>query len=120
MLDDALTVFFSGWGGIGMDAAAVCKSSRVKLTASAASEVVFQILKKSGKGMVHSIFTNSFNVRCAGRLIHIGIIENGLAPFGIGLPRAEAVYMARRLGIGDQLVWHEATNTLIFTRGVSI
>src|SRR5699024_4308830 len=67
-----------------------------------------------------SIFTNSFNVRCAGRLIHIGIIENGLAPFGIGLPRAEAVYMARRLGIGDQLVWHEATNTLIFTRGVSI
>ena len=58
--------------------------------ALAASADIYQILENHPKGTVHSVFTSSFNLVFGGNLIHIGGLEMGLAPFGIGLKQTEA------------------------------
>ena len=60
------------------------------MSALAASEDISRILEKNPIGNVHSVFNTSFNLAFGEHLVHIGAVENGLAPFGIGMEQANA------------------------------
>lgn len=90
------------------------------LKAIAASDEVSRILKANPNGHVHSVFNSSFNLAFGGRLVHVGALGNGLAPFGIGLDQANAHLLTTLLAVGLEVVWDEASMSLLFPKGISL
>lgn len=91
-----------------------------EITARAASIAVEQILNKYHKGKVHSVFNNSLNLQIGERLVHIGPLDNGLAPFGVGLSQNDA---QKLLGIArreQQVTWNASAKCFVFTGGRTV
>ncbi|WP_181884367.1 DUF2877 domain-containing protein [Neobacillus piezotolerans] len=88
--------------------------------ANASSEEVYKILKSNPIGCVHSIFNNSFNLAFDKYLIHVGPVENGLSPFGIGMDRNHVLQLIRRISNKQEAVWDVASKTIEFSEGASI
>jgi len=65
------------------------------------SQNVQEILKTESTGIIHSVFNSSFNLLFGERLIHVGPIENGLAPFGIGLFKQDTIHLIKHLNQND-------------------
>src|SRR5699024_2833884 len=65
------------------------------------SQHVQEILKTEGSGVIHSVFNSSFNVQFGECLIHVGPIENGLSPFGIGMSSDDAKRLIGHLSQND-------------------
>lgn len=94
-----------------------CVIVRKQITASQYSEVVPEIMKQS-KGFVHSVFNSSFNLQYGERLVHIGPIENGIAPFGIGLRNQMAIELTRLVKKQEEVEWDSITKRLSFENNV--
>ncbi|WP_342433541.1 DUF2877 domain-containing protein [Neobacillus sp. FSL H8-0543] len=88
--------------------------------ALAASADIYQILEAHPSGTVHSVFTSSFNLVFGGNLIHVGGLEMGLAPFGIGLKQTEAAKLTLLVQREQQVHWNTLSQTLRFTMGISL
>lgn len=86
--------------------------------AYASNDDVRFILNHQLRGTVHSTFNHSFNVRFGQRLIHIGSLENGLAPFGIGMSPEDATYLTKQIKVGNKVYWKEESQTLTFNHGI--
>jgi hypothetical protein len=86
--------------------------------AVAASTDILQILEKHPMGTVHSVFSSSFNLVFGGKLIHVGGVEMGLAPFGIGLKQREAVRLTQLVQREQQVSWDLLRGTLRFAGGM--
>ncbi|WP_252504211.1 DUF2877 domain-containing protein [Sporosarcina sp. Marseille-Q4943] len=90
------------------------------LTALAASEDISRILEENPKGHVHSVFNTSFNLAFGEHLVHIGALENGLAPFGIGMDQANATLLTKLLAVDLEVVWDETSMSLLFPKGITL
>lgn len=90
------------------------------LSALAASEDISRILEKNPIGNVHSVFNTSFNLAFGEHLVHIGAVENGLAPFGIGMEQANAQLLTKLVGIDQKVFWDQRSMSLVFPRGISL
>ena len=86
----------------------------------AASEDIAHIFNKHPKGHVHSVFTSSFNLAFGKHLVHIGAVENGVAPFGIGLDQLNATLLTKLLAVNLEVFWDEYSTSLIFPKGISL
>ena len=80
-------------------------SSLTTWEVSMVSATVYQILDKNTKGTVHSVFNNSFNLIFGERIIHIGSVENGIAPFGIGMNHSKAKQLTMQIKREQSAVW---------------
>ena len=83
-------------------------------TALAVSTDIYQILERYPTGTVHSVFTSSFNLVFGGNLIHVGGLEMGLAPFGIGLKQTEAGRLTLQVQREQPVNWNSSSQTLRF------
>lgn len=90
------------------------------MTALAASNDIHLILKKSPKGYVHSVFNSSFNLAFGEHLVHIGALENGLAPFGIGMDQESSQLLTKLLRVNEKVFWDELSKSIVFPRGISL
>lgn len=90
------------------------------LNAYAASEEISRILKEHPKGHVHSVFNSSFNLSFGGHLVHIGAVENGVAPFGIGLEQVNATLLTNLLAVDLEVFWDEASTSIVFPKGICL
>ena len=81
--------------------------------ANATSKIVFQILNDHSNGTVHSVFNNSFNLIFGERMIHIGSVENGVAPFGIGMEHMNAQLLTRQIKGNLPVQWDAFNKQLI-------
>lgn len=88
-------------------------------TAKFYSEVIPDIVHQS-EGIIHSVFNSSFNIQFGDRLIHIGPIENGLAPFGIGLNNQDAIELTRIVKEHEQVKWDINSKCLYFKNGCNL
>ncbi|MGN7388726.1 DUF2877 domain-containing protein [Sporosarcina sp. SAFN-015] len=88
------------------------------LNALSASDEVARIVKTNPKGHVHSVFNTSFNLAFGGQLVHIGALENGLAPFGIGMEQANAHLLTKLLASNLDVSWDETSSSLLFPKGI--
>ncbi|MFC5588148.1 DUF2877 domain-containing protein [Sporosarcina soli] len=88
------------------------------LTVPAASEDVSRILDKNPKGKIHSVFTNSFNLAFGEELIHVGAVENGLAPFGMGLDQATAKHLTKLMSVNQAVYWDKRSMSIILPGGI--
>ncbi|WP_151533947.1 DUF2877 domain-containing protein [Cytobacillus depressus] len=88
--------------------------------AHALSDEIYQIISKNPKGCVHSIFNNSFNLSFGNHLVHIGGVENGMAPFGIALNEKHAQLLTRQITANQTVFWDESSNRLVFTDEISL
>lgn len=85
--------------------------------AQAVSAEVYHILEKEPEGRVHSVFNQSYNLIFGDRLVHIGALDNGLAPFGIGLDQTVSQMLTRKMSVGQPVAWNAHHQTLAFTAG---
>lgn len=81
---------------------------------------VFQRLKQTKLGKVHSVFNTSFNLEFDERLIHVGSLDQGIAPFGIGLEDTEAKTLTSLIKMNESIYWRPDVQTLMFESGVSL
>ncbi|MBU5212127.1 DUF2877 domain-containing protein [Heyndrickxia oleronia] len=88
---------------------------RMEWMAYFSSNEVYKILEQNPQGSIHSVFTNSFNIAFDKSLVHVGVYENGLAPFGIGLSRMDAQQLIRQIQNGQIVRWDHASGKLIFS-----
>jgi hypothetical protein len=88
------------------------------LNALTASDEVARILITNPKGHVHSVFNTSFNLAFGGQLVHVGALENGLAPFGIGMEQANAHVLTKLLASNLEVSWDETSMSLQFPKGI--
>lgn len=84
------------------------------------SEDIPAILKKFQNGNVHSVFNTSFNLIFDEHIVHIGSMENGLAPFGIGLEKLATHQLTQKVQIGMKVTFVPTKNVLIFENGCSL
>ncbi|OCA85847.1 hypothetical protein A8F94_13350 [Bacillus sp. FJAT-27225] len=89
-------------------------------TARAASNEIYKIVERNQKGYVHSIFNNSFNLAFGDSLIHIGDVEKGISPFGIGLNKQDVQQFIREIRGNQNVVWHRHSETFVFSEGPSL
>lgn len=89
-----------------------------ELTALAASNDISYLLKKNPYGHVHSVFNTSFNLAFGDHLVHFGALDNGLAPFGIGLETAHAQLLTKLLAANQKVYWDEVSSMLIFPSAI--
>lgn len=80
------------------------------------SQHVQEILKTEGSGVIHSVFNSSFNVQFGECLIHVGPIENGLSPFGIGMSSDDAKRLIGHLTQNDTVAILPQKKTLQFSK----
>ena len=90
------------------------------LNAFAASEEITGIFKEHPKGHVHSVFNSSFNLSFGDHLVHIGAVENGVAPFGIGLEQVNATLLTNLLAVDLEVFWDEASASIVFPKGICL
>ena len=90
------------------------------LNAYAASKEITHILKEHPKGHVHSVFNTSFNLSFGGHLVHIGDMENGVAPFGIGLEQVNATLLTKLLAVNLEVYWDEVCTSIVFPKGICL
>ncbi|MBY7144193.1 DUF2877 domain-containing protein [Virgibacillus sp. NKC19-3] len=83
-------------------------------TASLLGIEVDRILRENPKGITHSIFTNSFNLLFGDKIVHIGALENGIAPFGIGVDRFDVRQLIQQISLGQYVHWNRCDNRLFF------
>ncbi|ASN06735.1 DUF2877 domain-containing protein [Virgibacillus necropolis] len=95
-------------------------SGSLRIVARGMSASINQILHENPKGTVHSVFNTSFNLLFGERLVHVGSIENGFSPFGIGLNEQDARDLTHQTSRSQQVSWDTFSPTLIFTGGRSI
>lgn len=85
--------------------------------AQAVSAEMGSILQGKATGSVHSVFNQSFNIQFGDRLVHIGALDSGLAPFGIGLDYADTQLLTRKVNIRQSVAWNNRKSELIFSSG---
>lgn len=90
------------------------------LNALAASDEILRILSSNHKGHVHSVFNTSFNLSFGGHLVHVGALGNGLAPFGIGMERANANLLTALVAVDLEVYWNQDSLTLHFPKGITL
>lgn len=88
--------------------------------AQAVSAEVFHLLQEKNTGMVHSVFNQSFNLAFGERLVHIGALDNGLAPFGIGLGYADAQMLTKKVKNGQSVAWDKRNYQFVFLSGETL
>ncbi|MBP2077005.1 DUF2877 domain-containing protein [Oceanobacillus polygoni] len=88
-------------------------NSLIRWEANAGSKIVFDIFKVHSNGTVHSIFNNSFNLIFGERMIHIGSVENGVAPFGIGMEHMNAQLLTKQINGNQSVQWDAYNQQLI-------
>lgn len=98
----------------------VSDSKAFVLNAFVASEEVSRILNEHPKGHVHSVFNNSFNLSFGEHLVHIGAVENGVAPFGIGMEQVNAALLTKLLAVNLEVCWDEASTSIVFPKGICL
>ncbi|MGE8206642.1 DUF2877 domain-containing protein [Heyndrickxia sp. NPDC080065] len=91
---------------------------RMEWTASLISTEIDKILEKNPQGCVHSVFTNSFNLVFGESLVHVGALENGLAPFGIGLNQNDVQKLIGQIRNKQSVSWDKLSRKLVFTEGI--
>lgn len=74
------------------------------------------LLCKIGNGIVHSRFTNGFNIKLNDSLIFIGNNKNGLLPFGIHLREEDTLYAVSSINNGDPFIWNSKEKCLEFPK----
>ncbi|MEN1967424.1 DUF2877 domain-containing protein [Lentibacillus sp. N15] len=95
-------------------------SGQITANAQAVSTNVFPIVQETPIGSIHSVFANSFNLIFGERLVHIGSMENGLAPFGIGIQPNDASSFIRFVRRDQHVMWNQSSNSLLFDGGISL
>lgn len=95
-------------------------SSFISWKAKVGSRNVFQNINQHENGTVHSVFNNSFNLIFGEKMIHIGSVENGIAPFGIGLEHMNAQLLTRKININQPVKWDIDNKQLIIGNKHSI
>ncbi|SDI60694.1 DUF2877 domain-containing protein [Natribacillus halophilus] len=88
------------------------------MLALVASADISRVVESWPSGKVHSLFANSLNLQFGDRLVHVGHLAEGLAPFGIGAERADIERLLWNVRIGE-LVRYQA-NQLIFSDRVRL
>lgn len=86
--------------------------------AYALSDGIHSIVSNHPKGYVHSIFNNSFNLSFGHQLVHVGGLENGMAPFGIALEQEHIQMLTRQIRANQTVHWDKLSNRLVFTGGI--
>lgn len=81
---------------------------------------IYKRLGQAKAGKVHSVFNTSFNLIFDDRLIHIGSIDQGLAPFGIGLRDIEAKTLTKLVKANERVFWQQDKQCLLFECGISL
>jgi len=76
------------------------------------SYLVPLLLYKKGNGLVHSRFSNGFNIKMGDSLVFIGNNKNGLLPFGIHLREENTIRAVSSVNNGDSVIWNSRTNSL--------
>ncbi|WP_059173896.1 DUF2877 domain-containing protein [Bacillus sp. FJAT-27445] len=89
-------------------------------SARASSDEIYKIIKSNPNGCVHSIFNNSFNLAFEKYLVHVGPVEKGLSPFGIGMNGNDVQQLTRQISNNEDVVWDVSSNTIVFSKGASI
>ncbi|ALX48483.1 DUF2877 domain-containing protein [Lentibacillus amyloliquefaciens] len=84
------------------------------------SDRVDHILQHHTSGKVHSLFDTSFNLLFGKRLIHVGVYENGMAPFGIGLNRQSSVRLRRSIQQAQKVIWDSGSKGFVFGGGATL
>lgn len=69
---------------------------------------------------VHSVFNTSFNLIVGTRLIHVGSSHEGLAPFGIGLCKRDALMLTQNVKQGERVFSNRKDSSLQFNHGLVI
>lgn len=95
-------------------------NSPIEFVAEASNLAVHHILNHTLTGVVHSTFTNSFNIIFAGKIIHIGATDKGIAPFGIGLSGIDAQRLTKKVSIGEPVKWEKDSQKITFHHGLSL
>lgn len=90
------------------------------MTALAASNDIHLIMEKSPKGYVHSVFNSSFNLAFGEHLVHIGALENGLAPFGIGMDPESSQLLTKLLRVNEEVFWDDFSKSIVFPKGITL
>ncbi|WP_053365869.1 DUF2877 domain-containing protein [Bacillus sp. FJAT-27245] len=91
-----------------------------RFAACAFSDEIFRIVERNPRGCVHSIFNNSFNLVFGEHLVHVGAVENGLSPFGIGLNQHDVRQLTLQLRSNQDVAWDLSSNTLFFSDRTSL
>lgn len=78
---------------------------------------IYRILEKEPAGSVHSVFNTSFNLIFGEKLVHVGALDNGLAPFGIGLEQMDSQMLTRKMKQAESVTWNASDNILRFAGG---
>lgn len=76
------------------------------------SNLVPLLLFQHGKGRVHSIFNNGFNIKMDDSLVFIGNNKNGLLPFGIHLQGEDTFKAVSIVKNGETVFWNTTKNSL--------
>ncbi|WP_339227088.1 DUF2877 domain-containing protein [Oceanobacillus sp. FSL K6-2867] len=95
-------------------------SSLIRWEANTVSEIVLQILQNQSNGIVHSVFNNSFNLIFGDRMIHIGSVGNGVAPFGIGMEHMNAQLFTKQTSANLPVQWDSYNQLLIIANKHSL
>lgn len=90
------------------------------LNAFAASDEISRIFTTNPKGHVHSVFNTSFNLSFGGHLVHVGALESGLAPFGIGMEKANAHLLTALVAADLEVYWDSNSMSVQFPKGISL
>lgn len=88
--------------------------------AEVSQAVVLHILNDKLTGVVHSTFTNSFNIIFDNEIIHIGATEKGIAPFGIGMSGIDAQRLTKKVSIGEPVSWDKDSQKIVFNHLTSL
>lgn len=74
------------------------------------------LLCKIGNGIVHSRFSNGFNIKLSDSLLFIGSNKNGLLPFGIHLREEDTVRAVSSIKYGESVIWNRKESCLEFPK----
>ena len=77
-------------------------------------------LKNIRKAMFIVFSIVAFNLSFGEHLVHIGAVENGVAPFGIGLEQVNATLLTNLLAVNLEVFWDEASASIVFPKGICL
>ncbi|QQK77222.1 DUF2877 domain-containing protein [Salicibibacter cibarius] len=84
----------------------------METSALVASADACSLIEKQVDGKVHSVFNNSLNLQFGDRLVHVGSVDEGLAPFSIGIEPWELNHLLKKIYSGQPVRFN--TNQFIF------
>lgn len=73
------------------------------------------VLLNREMGMIHSIFSNSFNLLFRKQLVHVGKEHEGVSAFGLVLPEHLVNVIIQTGEVGNRVIWNEE-KLAIYTR----